>query len=39
MSDFTTSATFRYVVNVLYVKDATGGVRIETEQIPAGPSR
>jgi signal transduction histidine kinase len=34
MSDFTTSATFRYVVNVLYVKDATGGVRIETEQVP-----
>ena len=34
MSDFTTSATFRYVVNVLYVKDATGGVRIETEQSP-----
>ena len=34
MSDFTTSATFRYLVNVLYVKDSTGGVRIETEQIP-----
>ncbi len=34
MNDFTTSATFRYVVNVLYVKDATGGVRIETEQNP-----
>ena len=34
MTDFTTSATFRYVVNVLYVKDATGGVRIETEQSP-----
>lgn len=34
MADFTTSATFRYVVNVLYVKDATGGARIETEQIP-----
>lgn len=32
MSDFTTSATFRYLVNVLYVKDASGGVRIETEQ-------
>ena len=32
MSDFTTSATFRYVVNVLYVKDGTGGCRIETEQ-------
>jgi signal transduction histidine kinase len=34
MNDFTTSATFRYVVNVVYVKDETGGVRIETEQIP-----
>lgn len=34
ITDFTTSATFRYVVNVLYVKDATGGVRIETEQTP-----
>jgi signal transduction histidine kinase len=34
MSDFTTSATFRYLVNVVYVKDASGGVRIETEQIP-----
>jgi signal transduction histidine kinase len=34
MADFTTSATFRYVVNVVYVKDATGGARIETEQIP-----
>ena len=34
MADFTTSATFRYVVNVLYVKDSTGGARIETEQIP-----
>jgi signal transduction histidine kinase len=34
MADFTTSATFRYLVNVLYVKDATGGARIETEQIP-----
>jgi signal transduction histidine kinase len=34
ITDFTTSATFRYVVNVLYVKDATGGVRIETEQRP-----
>ena len=34
MADFTTSTTFRYVVNVLYVKDATGGARIETEQIP-----
>ena len=34
MSDFTTSATFRYVVNVIYVKDGTAGVRIETEQSP-----
>src|SRR5438093_5123502 len=34
MTDFTTSAAFRYAVNVLYVKDATGGVRIETEQAP-----
>jgi signal transduction histidine kinase len=34
MNDFTTSATFRYVVNVLYLKDDTGGVRIETEQLP-----
>ena len=30
--DFTTSATFRYVNNVLYMKDATGQLRIETEQ-------
>jgi signal transduction histidine kinase len=34
MNDFTTSATFRYAVNVVYVKDETGGVRIETEQVP-----
>lgn len=34
MRDFTTSTTFRYVVNALYVKDATGGARIETEQTP-----
>jgi signal transduction histidine kinase len=32
MSDFTTSATFRYIVNVIYVTDGTAGVRIETEQ-------
>jgi signal transduction histidine kinase len=32
MSDFTTSATFRYVVNVVYLKDGTAGVRIETEK-------
>lgn len=34
MSDFTTSSTFRYVVNVVYVKDGTAGLRIETEQSP-----
>jgi signal transduction histidine kinase len=34
MSDFTTSSTFRYIVNVIYVKDGTGGVRIETEEAP-----
>jgi signal transduction histidine kinase len=34
MNDFTTSATFRYAVNVVYVKDDTGGVRIETEEVP-----
>jgi signal transduction histidine kinase len=34
MADFTTKATFEYVVNVLYVKDATGDVRVETQQIP-----
>lgn len=32
--DFTTSATFRFVVNVLYVKDVSGQIRIETEQSP-----
>ena len=32
ITDFTTTATFRYVRNVLYVDDGTGGVRIETEQ-------
>ncbi len=35
VSDFTTTATFRYVRNVLYIKDGTGGVRIETEQAPS----
>ena len=35
VSDFTTTATFRYVLNVLYIKDATGGVRVETEQTPS----
>ncbi len=34
VSDFTTTATFRYVLHVVYVKDATGAVRIETEQVP-----
>lgn len=34
VSDFTTTATFRYVLNVLYIKDGTGGVRVETEQLP-----
>jgi signal transduction histidine kinase len=34
VADFTTTATFRYVVHVLYVKDRTGGVRIESEQSP-----
>ena len=34
VSDFTTTAIFRYVLNVLYIKDATGGVRVETEQAP-----
>ena len=32
VSDFTTTATFRYARNVLYVDDGTGGARIETEQ-------
>jgi signal transduction histidine kinase len=32
ISDFTTTATFRYVRNVLYVADETGGARVETEQ-------
>jgi hypothetical protein len=35
MKDFTTTATFRYVLHVLYLKDETGGLRIETEQEPA----
>jgi signal transduction histidine kinase len=34
ITDFTTTATFRYVLNVIYLKDASGGVRIETEQQP-----
>src|SRR5215217_2554675 len=32
VSDFTTTAKFRYVRSVLYVDDGTGGARIETEQ-------
>ena len=28
--DFTSTAKFRYVRNVLYVEDETGGARIET---------
>ena len=32
INDFTTTAKFRYVRNVLYVDDGTGGARIETEQ-------
>jgi signal transduction histidine kinase len=32
VSDFTSTATFRYVRHVLYVNDGTGGARIETEQ-------
>ena len=32
ISEFTTTATFRYVRNVLYVDDGTGGARIESEQ-------
>jgi signal transduction histidine kinase len=35
VKDFTTTATFRYVLHVIYIKDETGGLRIETEQQPA----
>jgi signal transduction histidine kinase len=34
MQDFTTRATFQYVVNALYLKDASGDVRVETEAAP-----
>jgi signal transduction histidine kinase len=34
MQDFTTRATFQYVVNGLYLKDASGDVRIESEAVP-----
>ena len=32
VNDFTTTTTFRFVRNVLYVDDGTGAARIETEQ-------
>ena len=32
VTDFTTTARFRYVRNILYVDDGTGGARIETDQ-------
>ena len=32
VQDFTSTARFRYVRNVLYVDDGTGGARIETEE-------
>jgi hypothetical protein len=32
INDFTTTAKFRHVRNLLYVDDGTGGARIETEQ-------
>lgn len=32
VSDFTSTAKFRYVRHVLYVDDGTGGARVETEQ-------
>src|SRR5439155_25720274 len=32
--DFTTESIFRYIRHVLYVKDESGGARIETEQTP-----
>jgi signal transduction histidine kinase len=32
VSDFTSTARFRYVRHVLYVDDGTGGTRIETDQ-------
>lgn len=33
--DFTSTARFRYVRSVLYVDDATGGSRVETEEAPS----
>ena len=35
ISDFTAETTFRVVRHVLYLRDATSGLRIETEQDPA----
>lgn len=35
ISDFTSETTFRVVRHVLYLRDATSGLRIETEQDPA----
>ena len=32
MTDFTSTAKFRYIRHVLYVDDGTGGTRVETEQ-------
>jgi signal transduction histidine kinase len=32
VNDFSSDALFRYVRNILYVKDATAGARVETEQ-------
>ncbi len=34
MPDFTTQATFQYVVNILYLKSETGDVRVETASTP-----
>ena len=35
ISDFTSTTRFRYIRHVLYVDDATGGARVETEQTEA----
>jgi signal transduction histidine kinase len=32
VNDFTSNAKFRYVRNILYVDDGTGGARVETDQ-------
>jgi signal transduction histidine kinase len=34
LRDFTTESVFRFIRHVLYVKDRTGAVRIETDQTP-----